>query len=282
MEFVTWNVNVRESSASSLASKAEYLAAVEWDVAALQEVSPKMAGVLRELAGSMVYLADPGDRYGSALLARNGVTLEDAGVVPDLPVPSRGVAAEIQIQGRSVTVGSWHPPNAAKRVDKPAKQAAYTAFNRWACSRAQPLLVGADANHGALWTRIADFPDSAFRLDFPRDLHWDENVFWTSPEHDLRDAWMIYLDANPAVLTEVRAEWERLKPDAEVPEPGEGRASAVTHVRGQGKPGEVHDRFDYVLMSPELRVIEMSHDLEGAVNAGSDHALVRACVHLAE
>jgi endonuclease/exonuclease/phosphatase family metal-dependent hydrolase len=53
----------------------------------------------------------------------------------------------------------------------------------------------------------------------------------------------------------------------------------VSYVRGtKAKP--VADRFDYIFVSPEIRVVGCTYDYERASEAGSDHASVRVELEL--
>lgn len=160
---------------------------------------------------------------------------------------------------------SWHAPNAARRESRPLKRAAYVALDRWSRDRRRPTVVGADANHGALYTRESDFPDSAF-LPFPEDDWEEENRFWTTPDPILRDTWMEWLAQQSDLAAEIRSRWT-------------GGPSAVSYVRGS-RANPVPDRFDYVLVSDELHVEQVEYDFNGATSAGSDHAYLGALLKL--
>lgn len=263
IRFATWNLNWMSRSDESNLRKLEYLAVQPWDVAAIQEATPDLIKALVEsgMAETVVY---PGggsqDRFASGLIARNGFALRRPGLIAALPDPRRGVTAMVARGDVVFECLSWHAPNAAKRENRFVKQAGYRAFVEWVSHRSGPLVVGADTNHGALHTREEDFPGSPFK-PFPDDEWADENRWWTA-EPDLRDAWLAHLAERPEVLAEVRSGWT-------------GGPSAVSYTRGT-----TADRFDYVLASPEIAVIDIEHDYEGACAAGSDHGFVRATLRL--
>jgi hypothetical protein len=114
-----------------------------------------------------------------------------------------------------------------------------------------PLIVGMDANHWNLRTTL-DLPEAPPESD----AFYSQTLFFSAgAKHGLRDALLVYLEADPAKHEEL----VRLRPEGPL---------EVTHSRGgHGVP----DRFDYLMISKEFRVDEMPHDYEGARRAGSDH-----------
>jgi endonuclease/exonuclease/phosphatase family metal-dependent hydrolase len=265
IRFATWNVSWISRSDAAHGRKIAYLLARDWDVLALQEVTPEFVEAIRT-AGVADECCYPGDlrggRFASALLGRNGFTFTRRSLIAELPRPRQGIAAYVTGDGDAFEVLSWHAPNAARKADRPLKRAGYVAFIAWAEARQGPLLVGTDANHGSFYSREEDFPGSPFKVGFPRDEWWEENEWWTRADPDLRDAWIQYLADNPEVLARVRGEWK-------------GGPSAVSYTRGS-KAAPVPDRFDYVLASPEFSVRSVDYDYEGSRAAGSDHAFLSA------
>ena len=268
IRFVTWNLNWMSRSEHACRRRAQFLADLEWDVLALQEVVPLQAEALADACvGEVVcYPGDlRGERFASALIARNGVTLTRPGLIAGLPQPRRGIFATANLGDTSFEVLSWHAPNAAKKENRLVKRQGYAAFTEWLNGRSGALLVGADANHGAVYTREQDVLGSPF---LPvNDDEWSiENTFWTDPEPDMRDAWLHHLSANPEVLESCLTEHG-------------GLPSAVSYVRGS-KTNPVPDRFDYVLASPEFEIVDVRYDYALGVENSSDHAVLTARVAL--
>lgn len=267
ISFGTWNLNWFTRSHRSNGTKIDYLSSKEWDVVAVQEATPafleqvEASGLAEMIVAPKWFTA----KFTSALLARNGVRLHQPSLIAEGPYPERALWACAERNGTQWDVLSWHAPNAARAESRPLKRAAYLALDRWSRDRRRPSVVGTDANHGALYTRVSDFPGSAF-LPFPEDDWLEENRFWTNPEPILRDAWLDWLTRKPEFLAEIRSTWT-------------GGPSAVSYVRGtRAKP--VPDRFDYVLVSEEFEVQHVGYDFDGATEAGSDHAYVGALLGL--
>lgn len=259
--FATWNVNWMTRSDESHRVKVDYLAAKPWDLLALQEATPRLIDMIRASGvAAMVAYPHSTERFASALLARNGIELQQVSLIAASPQARRAVCAHATGHGTEFDVVSWHAPNAVGSGSA-GKRAGYVAFVDWCRGRRGPLLVGADANHGSFYTREADFPGSPFK-PFPEDDWFDENTFWTDPEPDLRDVWIAYLAENPDVLAKLRAAWT-------------GGPSAISYTRGSNR-NPVPDRFDYVLASPEFAIRSVAYDYEGSLAARSDHAFLYA------
>ena len=64
--------------------------------------------------------------HAAAIIARNGWELSDGALIPEMPKPGRGVVALASRGKESVSVISWHAPNAAGE-GPPTKMAGYTA-----------------------------------------------------------------------------------------------------------------------------------------------------------
>jgi len=269
VRFATWNLNWFKRSPAWAESKLEFLYGQPWDVVALQEVTASMyslvlkSGIAEHVAYSADVAADRG--FGSALLARNGAALEHPCLMAGLPNPNWGVIARVTLGDVAFTAASWHAPNAAKAENRAVKAAAYLSFNHLVRERRDPLVIGADANHGARWTRTLDFPGEPFQ-PIKEDDWLDENRFWAQPDHDLRDMWFEFLAARPDLVAALRAE----RPEG---------PSAISYIRGSPK-NPIPDRFDYILASPEFSVTNMTYEYERAKVAGSDHAFVASSLQL--
>ena len=280
--FVTWNMRYTTSVPNCRARWDFLLNDIQWDVLALQEVSDAawryflaqesqhqgfctLDSVFELPAGSH---KRPG---GVALLARHGFTLDRAALIPDYPdialpelrKPERGLFARLDGLAEPVTVVSWHAPHAADGQWR-TKYRAYQVLTRWLETREGPVVLGCDANNWDL------------RLDLARPnppkaeshYRWQNLFFSCRPTHRLRDAFVDYLGEHPD-------EYDRARLDHPA------GPLAITHIRGN-QHKRTADRFDYILMSPELRVTECDHEFLTATSSkvGSDHGTVAATLQL--
>lgn len=264
----TWNLRA-SSDPDSILRHLEY---AHWDIACLQEVGVVAANRIAERADWSVLngleLAWEGEfkqwsrPHGAAIIARNGWHIDGGELVPDLPVPGRGVMATVTRGNEGLSVVSWHAPNAVPRKGETKrraierKMAAYRALNHRLQRVSAPAVAGMDANHWNLGTGLAplDPPDTS-------DPFYDEQRFFsTAADHGLVDALLVYLRARPQ---EHKKRIEQ-RPDGPL---------EITHRRG-GR-GRL-DRFDYLMISGDLDVEAVSHDFAGSCRAGSDHGLVSA------
>jgi endonuclease/exonuclease/phosphatase family metal-dependent hydrolase len=138
--------------------------------------------------------------------------------------------------------------------------AGYRALLAAIAQASEPLVAGFDSNHWSLRSDLAlsppPAPDHAFEV---------ENRFFSSePQHTLRDALLDYLRASPKLHEAIRRE----RPNGPL---------ETTYIRGNGK---TPDRFDYIFISQQIRVKEMTHDW-AATDDLSDHALVAADLAIA-
>jgi endonuclease/exonuclease/phosphatase family metal-dependent hydrolase len=258
----TWNMLFRSGAERTLA----YLEEREWDIASLQEVRPSTSAMLAERTDWAVIdgLTLASDFYSSwkrphaaALVARNGWTFSSGGLIPNNPKPGRGIQAVAERGGARLNVISWHAPNAAAEGAE-VKMAGYSALLEAIGGVSGPLVAGIDANHWSLGTELELVP-----YDESEPAFAVENRFFASePEHRLRDALVDWLRANPQEYRECLEQ----RPHGPL---------KITYKRGA-----TYDRFDYLMISDEFRVRGMTHDYEGAIAAGSDHAFVSAVLEL--
>lgn len=282
LRVLTWNVNL--FTAGRIDDKAALLARLDWDVALLQEVEqPSFQRLVERFPeASAAYgcaVAPTGKRpNGAVVLARSGWTIETSGVVPwdgtwDVegpedarPQSDRAVWAVLRCGDQRVTVASFHAPNAARRNEDERRWAvcrklrAYAALDAWLRSVDGPVVVGMDAN---AWV------DSAADC-FADPPTWDQLddqaaimrfLLDGDAEHGLRDGYRAWLRARPDELERLRVE----RPNGPL---------AVTYVRGGNRP--VADRFDVLMASRQVEVLDVVHRYEDALVAGSDHAIVQA------
>jgi endonuclease/exonuclease/phosphatase family metal-dependent hydrolase len=78
----------------------------------------------------------------------------------------------------------------------------------------------------------------------------------------LRDAWRLHLDGRPELADRIG----RLRPEGPL---------AVSYNRGVAGSTKAC-RYDLVLVSDNVRVLDMGYEYADAIGAGSDHALVWA------
>ena len=156
--------------------------------------------------------------------------------------------AMVTVAGLRVWVGSWAAPPGVT-WGKSGKGRQVERFAAWLRDRPGPVVVGIDRN-APKWDRH----------DLSEDEWWNREPLLYGPDrvHDLRDVYHDHLTANPELAARVRREYP------------EG-PTAVTH-RRRG----IACRYDAVYASPEFTVEDVEHLWEEALEAGSDHALVRA------
>lgn len=265
LSVASWNLKCLGGEAAC-ERKLDYLADNRWDIACLQEVNEAASASLARrddwlvVDGLLLAFEQVGswrNPHGAAIVARNGWSLDSGDLIADTPTPGRGATALARGKDGTVSVISWHAPNAAGEGVE-VKMAGYRTMLEAIDRLGGPLVAGLDSNH---WSPGID-------LDLPPppepgDPFEVENRFFSrEPQHRLRDALIVYLRSHPAVFNDVR----RSRPEGPV---------AISHVRGHGAT-RIPDRFDYLMVSDECDVLEVTYDYRGAVNAGSDHALVCA------
>lgn len=265
LRFLTWNLN---GASGERAQRIVALLASELAdgpaLAALQEVKPAThrvlvaAGIFDWLVYSLEIRApgefDRGNRkLGCVLAGRGDMELLAGDVLWRLPLPERSAIARVRWNGAEFDAISYH--SLAGSGFKAGKGVAYRGLLETLAARERPVLLGLDAN-----TPKVDHPEES------RSVFWwpaHEPLVLGPPaarEHDLSDAFRLWLALNPA-------EWEAIaarSPDGPL---------AVTHLRGaKNNPC----RYDQVWVSPEWAVYSVRHLTEASFEAGSDHALVRA------
>jgi endonuclease/exonuclease/phosphatase family metal-dependent hydrolase len=253
MRFATWNLDWWNRSDRPDARVA-LLESSAVDLVALQEVSAAVVAPLREshdgplLFSQEVYAEATWRWMGCGLVLPPGTEVLEAGVVTTLPKPQRSLWAKVELPELGVaTVVSWHAPNAAGD-GRDAKMLAYREMSRWLTATEEPLLLGADINS---WRD----PVTLLPADL-QDPFADEHAFvGPSPRHGLVDAYREHLQ-NTGELARLHS----------------GRPTgplAVSHVLSNG----AGHRMDRIFISADFDVRDAAYDLQGALQAGSDHAL---------
>lgn len=273
LRIATWNLNYRGRSVAP--ALGELLKRAGVDLVLLQEANPNSLELVREAAGLdwTVSAFDAGaptpvgpGRRRVAAIAGKGASPGGVGFLPDLALPERMVFASVATNVGRLTVASYHAPPGVTwgriKVDHAH------ALLRWIKTTSDLVVLGADAN-----TPEVDHPDPA-----QVRTHWhtgsrrlagalgDDVMFGGFPEHRLQDAYRRWLSNQP----DLRARIQRESPDGPL---------AVSHRTGKRKssPGTPR-RFDTLWISPGLKVRSAIYDYDGAIAAGSDHALVIADV----
>jgi len=269
LRFLTWNLNGASGErAARLTDLLDAELAGGPALAALQEVKP---GTFRALEPSSVFdwivnsldIRPPGPfdrgnrKLGCLLAGRGDIELLAGDVLWRLPLPERSAMARVRWSGIELDAISYH--SLAGSGFKAGKGVAYRGLLETLAARERPVLLGLDAN-----TPKLDHPDEASSL-FWWPAH--EPLVLGPPDarqHDLSDAFRLWLAAHPAELAAIETE----RPHGPL---------AVTHLRGaRNNPC----RYDQVWVSPEWTVESVRHPTEASFEAGSDHALVSADLRL--
>ncbi len=115
-----------------------------------------------------------------------------------------------------------------------------------------PLVFGIDAN-----TPKTDHPDISCNEWWWKD---EPLLLGARPLHGLKDAFRLFLEANPAELARVVA----ARPTGPL---------AVSHIRGNRRK-MTECRYDFIYISSEIQVHRVHYRFDESVRAVSDHALV--------
>jgi hypothetical protein len=151
-----------------------------------------------------------------------------------------------------IKVCSFHTPPGVNV--KELKPQSLVILAEWLKSRDGPAILGIDANA----------PD----VDHPKlkdtVWYWDDEskLLGEQKIHDLRDAFRDYLENNQDLKATIEQNW----PEGPL---------AVSHLTGKGR-GQTERRYDFIFVTPEIKVKCVEYLFEEACAAGSDHALVYA------
>jgi len=260
LRFISWNLNGFAAS-----GQAAFLARCDWDVCAVQEATTPEAleAFAAEVgAGSHVsaraFLAGGGDqpKYVSALLARAPWQVGEAATLA-VPSPERVVHAEATRAGITVAVASLALPPATGQGWGPAPKVEQArGIAGWLRELAGPVVVGIDGN-----TPKVDHPDLV------KSVWWndgEQDLLGAERRHGLRDVYRDVLARDPERAQAVARE----RPDGPL---------TVSYRRGHGEEA-VDCRYDSILASLHFEVLGAAYDYDGAVRAGSDHALAADAV----
>ena len=172
--------------------------------------------------------------------------------MPDLPFPEKCMIVDAELDETLIKVCSFHtPPGASLKELKPQS---LMVLAEWLKVGDRPIVLGIDAN--------------APKVDHP-DIK--KNEWWQSDEpkllggkriHDLRDAFRDYLMGNP----DMRETIVQDRPEGPLP---------VSHITGKGRK-LTKRRYDFIFITPDIKLKSVEYLFEEACEAGSDHALFYA------
>ena len=253
--FATWNVNYLKFRESHL----KFLREIKPDILALQEVHPDFftkissSDLFSNSHYTLGYIQhDVKPSHPCAILSSSGIRLRNPSLMPDLPFPEKCMIVDAELDATVIKVCSFHtPPGAAVKELKPQS---LVILAEWLKTRDHPIVLGIDANAPKV-----DHPDIA------------NNEWWWPDEpkllgedriHDLRDAYRDYLMSNP----DHRDTIVQSRPEGPL---------AVSHITGKGRNPKER-RYDFIFVTPDIRVKKVEYIFDKACAAGSDHGLVYA------
>jgi exonuclease III len=259
VRLASWNVNNRLLRDSHV----EFLRTLECDVLALQEVAPGFYSALSQTGlftchsySLTLRPPDAGEpkarRLGCAIFARQPLEFSTESILQRLPFPERSLIVELRAPTTAFTVCSFHtPPGASWGELKPRS---HRVLVEWLRTQNARCILAIDAN-----APKTDHPD------ITKNEWWWEyepRLLGSSREHCLKDTWRAHLEANPELLRRI----QEARPFGPL---------AVSHMRGRGKQ-KTECRYDFICVTPDIRVSNVEYLYEESVCAGSDHALVYA------
>jgi endonuclease/exonuclease/phosphatase family metal-dependent hydrolase len=238
------------------------------DLALLEEVTPTSLDRLREAGWhgrSALELVPDGHterggatpRFACAVLARTHVKVVSSGLIAGAASPVRATAALLHVDGSTLTaISAALPPGSI--WGRHAKFAQADAIARTVEETGTPVIIGMDRN-GPKFERW----QSATTEWWPEDpVHF----FDDGASHGCRDVLDHWFASHPDALRDARHE----RPDG----PRE-----VSYVEHRADP-PVPRRYDLIMASSALEVLDVRHRYRDAIEAGSDHGLVEATVRL--
>jgi exonuclease III len=253
--FATWNVNHLKFRDSHL----EFLRGIKPDILALQEVHEDLfinlssSNLFSDSHYTVHYLQDDSKlSHPCAILSSADIRLRNPSLISDLPFPEKCMIVDAELDTTMIKVCSFHTPPGS-RVKK-LKPRSLVMLAEWLMNRDRPVILGIDAN-----APDVDHPNLAENV-----WYWDDEpkLLGEQKIHDLRDAFRDYLDNNPDL-------------EATIEQNGPEGPLAVSHITGKGR-SQTERRYDFIFITPEIKVMCVEYLFEEACAAGSDHALVYA------
>jgi exodeoxyribonuclease-3 len=246
-------VNVNGIRAATRRGFAEWLAARDCDLVALQEVRSPSALVPPEAMAGYHYCYHPGDRAGRngvALLSRTPpIAIREGFGNPAFDAEGRYLEADLDLNGWRLTVGSLYLPKGGRADDSPAELARYRRKLRF-LRAFRPYLTRARLRAQAReFLVMGDFNIAHSRLDL---RNWRSNQAAVGFLPEEREWFGSIL--GPRTLVDVV---RRLHPDADGP-------YSWWSWMGNSFNNDVGWRIDYQLTTPELA--------KAATGGGTDRA----------
>lgn len=266
LTFGSWNVKWKKNAAD-FKLQMEALEREKCELIALQEVHPSYHAML-EASGYFSWatfsltlrppqIGEGKSRQYGCLIAttRKDLTLEQHYLIDAPDCPERALAVLVGINGhnQTLTVGSLHAPNGSQWGNR--KAAWFHDVTEWLVGQTGPTIIGIDANTPKEQKLKDESPAKWWAEDKLAGVNKAAALVGSHPRHTLRDAWRLSHDSF-----------------AEAP---------YSHNRDARKRPEYRCRYDFILTSPEIKVVEGSakyvYDDEVRLKyASSDHALVVA------
>jgi len=190
------------------------------------------------------------------------LTITGAGLLERAPFPERVLKANIKHDNYLLEIISFHSLTGVGYLR--AKSAQFTVLAEYlSANNSIPTVLCGDFNEPKV-----DHVDRS-KLEF-FDQKGDRGKaasYILNPQgiHKLQDSYRIWLEQNDEELQSKKSEQEASEDLLSAP-------LAVSHLVG----GKVKKRYDYILISPDWRVVGFQYLYEEAVQHGSDHALVVA------
>jgi hypothetical protein len=237
-------------------------------LALLQEVTPTSLDRLLEAGwrgtSSLELVADghterggARPRFACAVLVRGDVTVVASSLVAGAPSPVRASMTRLAVKGSALTaISAALPPGSMWGRD--AKVAQADAIARAVQDAGTPVVIGMDRN------------GPRFERWQPAETEWwpedPVHFFDDGAPHGCGDVLDRWYASNPAALRDALRE----RPDG----PRE-----VSYVERRADP-PLRRRYDLILASSELEVLNVRYRYRNAIEAGSDHGLVEATISL--
>lgn len=259
IKFASWNVNNRLLKSSHL----ELLYKVNSDILVLQEVSSQFYNALSKInlfacSSFSLFLRPPDQsegksrRLGCAVFGKAPFNISSSFLLEDMPFPERALVARLDSPECYITACSFHtPPGASWKELKPKS---HKLLAEWLAFQSTQFILGIDAN-----APKTDHPDIT-----KNEWWWKDEplLLGANPLHNMKDAFRLYLNSHPDIFQNLEA----LRPNGPL---------ALSHIRGNSRK-YTDCRYDFIYITPDIKVKNVEYLYEESVKAGSDHALVFA------
>ena len=254
---VSWNLKYKKHNLNQI----KLLSRLDADIFLLQEVHTNFFRELKKTGSfswSALSLNHRPPKHGEgikrslgcAILGKTGKLLESK-LLENLDFPERTLIAEVELESEGFTFCSFHiPPGASWKEIKPETM---KKISLWLTERKNKTIFGIDAN-----TPEIDHP-----LYRKNKWWWPEEPVLMGPEplHNLKDVYRGYLNKNPLKYAEI------IKKRPEGP-------LAISYKRGTR--AKLPCRYDFIYTTPDLKPLSVDYCYDKAIEAGSDHAIVKA------